>query len=141
MGKLPLERICTHPKEQSPAIFTPGIKWDRAEKLISDRFWVSAAHRGTAPGRPLLLRGAGPGAGLRAGPGAVATLPGLLPGVRGVEVAAGEQWHRGASSAGSLAGRECVPSALGAESIRDTSPGCSGSRGRCEGGDISCTTG
>lgn len=112
---MPLERICTHPKEQSPAIFTPGIKWDGAEKLISDRFWVTAAHWGTAPGRLLLLCGAG----LGAEPGAAVTLPGgtipgLLSGARGTEVAAGERWHRG--------GEQCWE------------PGGEGARPLCSGG-------
>lgn len=76
---------------------------------------MTAAHWGTAPGRLLLLCGAG----LGAEPGAAVTLPGgtipgLLLGARGAQrwllVSGGTG---GASSAGSLAGRERVPSALG----------------------------
>lgn len=57
---------------------------------------MTAAHWGTAPGRLLLLCGAG----LGAEPGAAVTLPGgtipgLLSGARGTEVAAGERWHWG----------------------------------------------
>lgn len=55
MGKLPLKIICTHPKEQSPTIFTPGIKQNQAEKPVLTGVWVNTASLQRTPGQLLLF--------------------------------------------------------------------------------------
>lgn len=55
MGKLPLKIICTHPKEQSPTIFTPGIKQNQAEKPVLTGVWLNTASLQRMPGQLLLF--------------------------------------------------------------------------------------